>query len=163
MRPTFKECFDALAKSGASYRVLLSGDLHERNEALLGVVVKSNCGPNDGPMDHLDAHNTIVTLLYQGQPQAWEKALEGCIGDGERISISDAAVENGQPVHAIRMHCGFEGYNLDVKTKGKLRNMLDTLLQKGLVSQSIVEAAYQECDLLPRKSTETGGHGGVRQ
>ncbi len=164
MHPTFKDCFDGLAKSAASYRVLLSGDLHERNEALLGVVVKSNCQPNDGPMDHLDAHNTIITLLYQGQPKEWERTLEACVGDGERVSTSDnAAIEKGQPVHAIRMHCGFEGYNLDIKTRGKLRDMLDALLQKGLVSQPIVEAAYQECDLLPRKSKETGGHGSVRQ
>ncbi len=145
----FKEAYDYQRTLPGRFRTTHATDISAGGDTLLGVVARTSCAPNQTDTDW-DNHNTLITLYHTGNSEKWERVLEKCAKDAERVSVlSKTATHNGQQVDCVQMHSSFTGYSLKEGTRKKMKAMVDCLNEEGLIKQTTAESLYTQLSLIP--------------
>ena len=144
---SYKECYDNQRNFGGRFRTLAATDISARGDNLLAVIARH--APNEN-----DNHNTLITFLYKGDTEAFEKSIEKTARDRERFAMlqRSANLEDGQNVHAVQLHM-YAGHVPAQDVRKKIKLMVDCLSNDGLIQASTAQELYTQLKLMPTPET----------
>jgi hypothetical protein len=156
---SFSESYALDTSSNGRFRAIKACDISGMDDKLLGVVARTSLPINGHGDPEWEFHNTLITFYCKGSIARLQSALGEGVQDPERVSTLPGIIRhNGQPVHRITMHCDFIISGLEHSTRSKIKSMVDSLSEKGLIRQTTTEALYRQLSLLPSPHESNSPH-----